>query len=194
MNVIDICKITGSNTLAGKSAGQRDLPRMMAAIQETPDESSIILDWSGVEIATSSYFGTTVVPLLRMSMTGGLDRYFILTGLNSTCVDELKLVLESQELVALYGRRTRVGGIENLVVLGNLAPAHAETLAALRDTNGVSASDLHKRAARDHGRGIGKTGWINRLSNLHRLRLVRKHKTGRETVFEAISLEARDGR
>jgi hypothetical protein len=187
VNRIRVREITGLDTLAGKSGGQRDFPKFMAAIEEMPEGSTVVLDWLGVEIATSSYFGSTFIPVLRMAMAGDLNRYFIVGGLNRTCLDELKLVLESQGLVTLLGELDKNGRIRSVQVLGEIDPAYAETLAAVQEAKGASASELHDRKSRPHSVRIGRTGWINRLSNLHRLRLVRKRKMGREFVFEAVN-------
>jgi hypothetical protein len=117
-------------------------------------------------------------------------RYFIIIGLNKVCLEELKLVLELQGLVALVGE-WKGGGIQNVEVLGSLDPAYVETLDAVQQVDAASATDLHKK---HQGRTrIGKTGWINRLSNLHRLRLVRKQRVGREYVFQALTKEKSGG-
>jgi hypothetical protein len=187
MSVINVRKITGSDTLAGKTGGLRDFPKFATAVDQTPEGSTVVLDWSGVEIATASYFGSTLVPMLRMAMAGDLDRYFVVAGLNRTCLDELKLVLEVQGLATLLGQVGKGGKAQGLQVLGKLDPAYAETLAAVQDAKSVSASNLYDGHSRVGGQRIGKTGWINRLSKLHHLRLVKKQKVGREFVFEAVS-------
>ncbi len=190
MTRIKIREVTGQDILAGKSDGLRDYPKIMSAVEETTSGDTVVLDWSGVEIATASYFGATFVPLLRMAMAGQLDRYFIVTGLNRTCLDELKLVLELQGLVALTGE-WKENGIRNAEVLGRLDPAYADTLNAVQRAQAASATELFKKHTRTP---IGKTGWINRLSNLHRLRLVRKERVGREYVFQALAKERSHGR
>ncbi len=188
MKKIKVREITGLDTLAGKSGGLRDFPKFMAAVEDAPEGSTVILDWRGVEIATSSYLGATFVHLLKMTMAGDLDRYLVLTGLNRTCLDELKLALELPGLVALLGSVGKNGTIESLQIFGKLEPPYVQTFAEVQKANGVSASELHERPARTQI-AIGKTGWINRLSNLHRLRLVRKQKIGREFVFKAVNKE-----
>jgi hypothetical protein len=188
MKRIKVREITGSDTLAGKCGGSRDFLKLMAAVEDSPEGSTVILDWTGVEVATASYFGATFVRLLRMTMAGDMDRYLVLTGLNRTCLDELKLALELQGLVALLGDRGKNGAIESLQFFGTMEPAYVQTFAEVQKARGVSASELHKRQVPTHN-PIGKTGWINRLSNLHRLRLVRKQKVGREFVFKPVNKE-----
>jgi len=190
---IDARKVTGVETLVGKTGGIRDLPKFMAAVAEVPDGSTIILDWSGIDLATASYFGSAILPIIRMTTVGDLDRYFVFTGLNQTSLDELKLVIEYNELAVFLGDLNRSGGIRNLRVLGKLESPYAETLTAIQGAESASASGLHKQQHRT-GTRIGKTGWVNRLSHLHRLRLIKKHKVGRELVFETVQKGDQNGR
>ena len=190
---IDAHKVTGLDTLVGKIGGIRDFPKFMSAVAEAPDGSTVALDWSGIDLATASYFGSAVLPIIRMTMIGDLDRYFVFVGVNQTSLDELKLVLEFNELVVLLGDLDRSGGVRNLRVLGKLESPYAETLTAIQEVESTSASALHKQQHRT-GTRIGKTGWVNRLSHLYRLRLLKKHKVGRELVFETVQKGDRNGR
>jgi hypothetical protein len=77
------------------------------------------------------------------------------------------------------------GHIRNVQVLGTLESPYVTTLEAVAETR-VRIGD--GAASGEHGGAvIGKTGWINRLSNLHRLRLIRKERVGREYKFHALS-------
>lgn len=192
MKRINIKEITGLETLAGKSGAARDFPKFVAAVEASPLESTVLLDWSGIEVVTASYFGGTFVRLLRMTMTGDLDRYLILTGLNETCLDELKLALELPGLVALLADCGKKPTIRSIQAFGKLETAYVEAFAEVGRSKGISASELHRRHVRSQS-GIGKTAWVNRLTNLHRLRLVRKQKRGRQFVFRPVSEESQHG-
>jgi hypothetical protein len=185
MTRIRIRQLTGLDTLAGKSGGLRDFPKFLAAIEQMPSGDTVVLDWSGIEIVTASYLGATYGTLLRMAMAGDLDRYFVVTGLNKNGLDELKLVIDVQKLIALVGDSEEDGSLHNVHFLGSLDPAYAETLQAVQKIKTASALDLYKRA--QTRTRIGKTAWINRLSNLHRLRLVRKLRVGRQYMFESVN-------
>jgi hypothetical protein len=158
----------------------------MAAIEETPAGDTIVLDWSGIEIVTASYLGATFGALLRMAVSGDLDRYFVITGMNKSGLDELKLVIEVQKQIALVADLNKDGSLHNVHSIGALDPAYAETLQVVQKLKTASAMNLYQDAPRTRTR-IGKTAWINRLSNLHRMRLLRKQRIGREYVFEAVS-------
>jgi hypothetical protein len=182
---INVRQITGLETLIGKIGGTRDFPKFMEAVAAAPEGSTLIFDWAAIEIATASYFGSTVLPLLRMSTTGDMDRYFLHVGLNENCLDELKLVVEYQNLVVLVGDAGRGDSIRNIRAVGKLELIYSETLAAIRASETASASTLHKGHP-SNGTKIGKTGWANRLAYLFRLRLVKKQRVGRELMFQPI--------
>lgn len=183
MTRIAVREVTAKDILAGKSDGLRDFPKLFGAVEQAPMGETVVLDWEGVEIATASYFGATLVALLRMAVAGELDRYFIAANLNKTCLDELKLVLDLQGLVVLAGE-WRGGRVRNAQVLGALEAPYRSTLAVIGEREVASATELH--TAQEPGTAIGKTGWINRLSYLHKLRLIRKERVGREYKFHAL--------
>lgn len=180
---ISIRELVGSDTLAGKSHGLRDFSTLLSETDSMADGSTIVLDWKGIEIATASYFGATVIALLRLSVAGTIEKYFVNCNLNRTCLDELKLALEVQGLVSLIGDLTAGGAIKNVQILGILDSAYAETFKAVQLVSKASAAQLVSK----HKSEIGRTGWINRLTTLHRLRLVKKEKVGREFIFRAVA-------
>jgi hypothetical protein len=182
---LDVRQISGLDTLIGKIGGTRDFPKFMEAVSAMPEGSTVVFDWSSIEIATASYFDSTVLPLLRMSTTGDMDRYFLHVGLNQNCLDELKLVVEFQKLVVLVGDAGRGDSIHNVRVVGKLEPVYSDTLAAIKASQTASAATLHKDQP-SKGAKIGKTGWANRLSYLFRLRLIKKQRVGRELVFQPV--------
>ena len=186
VTTISVTELIGLDTLAGKVGALRDFPKFLSAIEATPEASTVVLDWSGIELATASYFAATVVSLIRMSKLGELDRYFVLVGLNQTSLDELKLAIDVHDVMVLLGKLDRNGSPVDLRVFGKLETPYAETLEAVMSAQSASAGTLHDEQHRGKTR-IGKTGWANRLSYLHSLRLLKKRKVGRELVFEALT-------
>lgn len=181
---LSITKVVGSNMLAGKAAGQKDFPLLLAAIREAPDSATVALDWSEVEIATASYFGATLMPLIRMAISGDLDRYFVIVGMNESCLDELRLVLDLQSHAVLVGEFDRHGRIGKINIVGKIDPSHILTFTSVAAAEAISATELYLRNKAQGQSKIGKTGWINRVNTLYRERLLRRKKIGREFVFE----------
>lgn len=181
---IGVREVTGSEILAGKSDGMRDFPKLFNAVEQTSAGDTVVLDWDGIEIATASYFGATLIALLRMAVAGELDRYFIAANLNRTGLEELKLVLDLQGLVVITGE-WKAGRLRKAQILGVLEAPYISTLEEIGQREVTSATELH--AAQRSETAIGKTGWINRLAYLHRLRLIRKERVGREYKFYALT-------
>jgi hypothetical protein len=186
---INVKELTGSDTLIGKTDGQRDMPKFVSVVLQNDSDETLLWDWDGIEIATASYFATTVVPVLKMLISGELNKYFIFVRMNRNCLDELKLVLEAEELVVMLAE-TRGDNVQSVKLIGKLDPAYADTFAEVVHRKQVSAAELFRDFRPKNRVRIGKTAWANRLAGLSRLRLVRKEKIGREFVFRAPFLEA----
>src|ERR1700683_1144518 len=89
---VNVRQLTGSDTLIGKTDGQRDASKFVNLVFGDDREESLLWDWSGIEVATASYFATTIIPLMRMITSGELAKYFLFAGLNKNCLDEFALV------------------------------------------------------------------------------------------------------
>jgi hypothetical protein len=188
---LNVHKITDSTTLTGKLGGTRDFPKFMAAVMATPEGSTVVFDWSDIELATASYFGATILPLLKMSTAGHLDRYFVLAGVDENYIDELRLIIEFHDLAVMVGDIDRGGIVRNIRVVGKLESPYSETLQAITKSHRASASTLHKEQRKSQ---IGKTGWANRLAYLSQLRLIKKQRVGRELVFQPVYPGDHNGR
>jgi len=188
MRRVNVRQFTGSDTLVGKTDGQRDAPRYVNLVFSDEREESLLWDWSGIKVATASYFATTLVPLMRMITSGELAKYFLLAGLNKNCLDELTLVLDAEGLVAMLAHM-RGGKVASVDLIGKLDPVYASTFNEVVRRGAVSAAELFRNSEHRGKSNIGKTAWINRLTGLNRLRLLRKEKVGREFIFHAPFLE-----
>jgi hypothetical protein len=185
---INVKELTGSDTLIGKTDGQRDMPKFVSVVLQNDNDETLLWDWNDIEIATASYFATTIVPALKMLISGDLNKYFIFVRMNKNCLDELKLVLEAEELVVMLAE-IRGKNVQSVNLIGKLDPAYADTFAEVVHRKKVSAAELFRDFRPNNKVKIGKTAWANRLAGLSRLRLVRKEKIGREFVFRAPFLE-----
>jgi hypothetical protein len=185
---VSVRQLTGSDTLVGKTDGQRDAPKFVNLVFGDDREETLLWDWSGIEVATASYFATTITPLMRMITSGELAKYFLFTRLNKNCLDELSLVLNAEGLVAMmvHMKGEKVASVD---LVGKLDPVYANTFREVIRRGAISAAELFKHSQHRGKSQIGKTAWVNRLTGLNRLRLLRKEKVGREFVFHVPFLE-----
>jgi hypothetical protein len=185
---VNVRQLSGSDTLVGKTDGQRDAPKFVNLVFGDDREESLLWDWSGIEVATASYFATTIIPLMRMITSGELAKYFLFVGLNKNCLDEFALVLNAEGLVAMLVKlkNEKVASVD---LVGKLDPVYANTFREVIRHGGISAAELFRHSQNRGKSKIGKTAWVNRLTGLNRLRLLRKEKVGREFVFHAPFME-----
>lgn len=185
---VNVRQLTGSDTLLGKTDGQRDGPKFVNLVLRDDLEESLLWDWTGIEVATASYFATTLVPLLKMITSGELAKYFLFTGLNKNCLDELALVLDAEGLVAMVVKMKgeKVAAVD---IVGKLDAVYVSTFKEVLRHGAISAAGLFKESQHQGKSQIGKTAWVNRLTGLNRLRLLRKAKIGREFIFHAPFVE-----
>jgi hypothetical protein len=188
MRSINVRELAGSDTLIGKTAGQRDMPKFVSVAFQNDIEETLFWDWGGVHIATASYFAATVVTILKTLISGELQKYFIFTRVNQNCLDELRLVLDAEELVVILAE-LKGNLVQSVRLIGKLDDVYADTFNEILHRRKTSAAELFEDVKPKNKVKIGKTAWANRLAALSRLRLVRKQKVGRELVFQAPFLE-----
>jgi hypothetical protein len=184
MRVVNVRSVTKKDTFVGRGDAKEDFALFEKLISGGPPGETIVWDWSGVKIATASYLAGTCIPLFKRTLSGELDKFFVLSGLNENCAEELKLVLNAESLVMLVADRLKGAHLESARPLGKLDQSYLETFTAALRKRTVSATGLYKNSESGSHSKIGKTAWINRLSNLNRFRLLRRTKVGREFVYE----------
>jgi len=184
MRILDVKSVLGKDTLVGKSQAEQDLPQLERAVMEGPPGETIVWDWSRIRIVTASYLLKTCVQLFKRTLSGELDKFFVMSGMNDNSAAELKLVLEAESLVMLVAEGAKGKRVESPSPWGKLDQSYAEAFAEAARQGMVSAGALHQSSKSKRGPGIGKTAWINRLSNLYQARLLRRKKIGREFVYE----------
>jgi len=184
MRLINVRLVTKNDTLIGKTDAKRDFPLLEQAVSSGPTAETLLWDWSDIRIATASYFAGTCIPLFKRTLSGELDKFFVLSGINENSAEELKLVLDAEGLVMLVADRVKGTQIESVRLFGHLDQSYLETFKEALRKRTVSAAALYRSSASNKHSKIGKTAWINRLSNLSRFRLLRRTKVGREFVYE----------
>jgi hypothetical protein len=185
MRFLNVRSVTKKDTLVGRGDAKRDLVLFENEVAHGTPGETIVWDWSDIKIATASYLAGTCVLLFKRTLSGELDRFFVLSGMNENCFEELKLILNAEGLVMLVADRLRGDKIESAHPFGELDEPYRETFAQAMTKQPVSAAALHRNSKSGTGRPkIGKTAWINRLANLNRVRLLKRFKVGREFVYQ----------
>ena len=190
MKILKIRKLADSRFLTGRKLGKRDRPKFIAACRQIEPETTVVFDWGGVTVATSSYCDETLIHILRAIRLGDLHLYPLVVGMNENCVEEAEYALNVAG-EAVWIAALKRGRIEVVRVLGRLESPYRETLSEILLRGSISPSDYGDRPG--GATAIGRTGWLNRLGYLNKSGFIRKTKIGRTTVYRPNFSEAKNG-
>jgi hypothetical protein len=180
MKHILLRSLIDTQQLAGRELGKQHLPILMGAALDAREGELILWDFSGITHASASYFAATFLNLITTAEQ--LDRYFAFFELNRPTTEDFDIVLKTEKLAALVASRIQDDRITEVKVLGHLDPAYEQTFWEVCRLGEATSEDVLRSANR--AVTIKKTAWINRLTYLHRQRLLRKEKRDREFVFK----------
>lgn len=194
--------VTNSVAL-GATMAAADRRPIIAQLRETKNvPTTIVLDFSGIEMTNGSYLRGTLLWLQAAGTAaaeledGGrrppegiepLNVFPVATNLGSDVSEELDIALKGEHLPYLIGRVSEVDRIVDLVRVGHLDPALDATLTALIAEKRATAGELCSRYPQKPE--IKPPAWSNRLSELYRLRLARREREGRQWIYTALSEE-----
>lgn len=179
---VKIWQPTDEPYLAGRIDGRRALVRLLEAVPQERDTLLVIVDFLGVELATSSFLSESVLRLRDHLRLGGVATYLAVANLSELVAEEFDDLLRraGDALVAC-----EMGADDQPVngrLIGRLDPKLAETLELLAAKGEASAVDLHGVG----DRGIGPTAWNNRLSSLAAKSLVEEIPSGRSKKYRPL--------
>jgi hypothetical protein len=167
----------GGSSLAGRSLGEKHFPFYFSKVLESQDEEFIVWDFEGVSHASASYLSATVGALIGMANSGQVNRYFAFSGVEPDTMDDLQIILSTEGLVSF--EILRYEPLEIRRIGARLDAVFERTFTLLENRGPSSAEDLMSGTDEK----IVKTAWLNRLNQLHRMRLARRIKENREFIF-----------
>jgi hypothetical protein len=160
----------------------------------------VVLDFAGIETATSSYLKSTALWLFncgRLSATSTptarredkpgaepFDVFPVILRPTPEVEDGLDEVFGRRFLPCLIADGLKSDGLVAVRMVGELEETLKRTLSFLQDAGATTAADLHQRNPDER---INPTAWNNRLAELFRLRLAKRTKQGRFLIYEAIT-------
>lgn len=193
----------------GATLGEEWLQPLVASLVSEADTLAgssgevILLDLTGIETATASFLKATIIALLKAGQRAAIGEQQLaganvpalpawnifpcVMGLAADVREELVEVLGSPRLVCLEVLEWDATTIHKARLHGTLERTLWDTLASLISApSGLTASQLHESHREE---GINQTAWNNRLSDLFRLRLVRRVRQGRHWLYSSIARE-----
>lgn len=192
----------------GATMGQKLLAPLLDRLRESPrNEQVVVLDLAGIEVANASFLKATALWLQRAGAAfadiedgrkrgqgGGLEPinvFPILANAGLEVLEELATILHSEQIGLLVAVLSEDDRILKARRMGHLDPALEETLSALAAERTATASSLCERYPQKPP--IKPPAWSNRLAELHRLRLARRDREGRQLRYVSLVEELQHG-
>jgi len=177
--------VPGSDAvLAGRLTGQRAFVAALEQFPELAEPSLVLLDFSGVDLATSSYLSEVLGPLrdhLRLRRPPG---YAVAANLADSVREEIEEMLGRSGDALLTCAIDADGGISDIRLCGHLDDKLLETLKLVSLRRETTAAKLYEEfRATDT---VGATAWNNRLASLAGKSLVVEILKGRTKTYRPV--------
>ena len=173
----------GQTVFSGAIAGRRLLGALISAAPPVDVPTLLLLDFKGVEVATSSFLRESVIAFRDYARQSTPNIYPAVANLNVAVAEELDFFVRARGDVLWSCDLDLRGKINDARLIGDLDPAQRVTFDAVLESSAISASDL---AARFADAGIGSTAWNNRLSALASKGLLVEQRLGKSKSFMSL--------
>lgn len=170
--------------LAGRLSGQRAFVAALEQFPELSDPALVLLDFSGVDLATSSYLSEVLVPLrdhLRLRRQPG---YTVAANMNEKVREEVEELLRRSGDAFLTCVTDASGQIADVQLCGKLDDKLQDTLKLVSRKRETTAAQLHEESRAVDT--VGATAWNNRLASLAAKSLVVEILQGRTKKYRPV--------
>jgi hypothetical protein len=170
--------------LAGRLSGQRAFVAALEQFPELTEPALVLLDFRGVDLATSSYLSEVLVPLrdhLRLRRQPG---YAVAANLNERVREEIEEMLRRSGDAFLTCVADGTGGITEVQLCGRLDEKLQETLKLVSSKRETTAAQLYEETRSVDS--VGATAWNNRLASLAAKSLVVEITQGRTKKYRPV--------
>lgn len=185
---ISVRVIGGTTVLAQAVGGRNALRKALEMADAEPRESEpIFLDFSEIEVATSSFLREFVLGFRDAIRARGSNYYPLISNANPTVEEELDDLLKLRGEAILCCKVVRNAAVRKVRLLGELDPKHRETFELVTHLGETDAGTLLRKFGETDA--ITRTGWNNRLAALARLGLITETTYGRAKRYKPVLQE-----
>lgn len=170
--------------LAGRLSGKRAFLNAFETLPEMAEPTLVLLDFHGVELATSSYLSEAVLPLRDHLRLRRFPGYVVAANLSDNVREEVEEMLRRSGDALITCNLDAEGHIGNPQLCGKLDDKLQETLALVSRKGDTSAVELH--AESQEVDAVGATAWNNRLTSLAAKSLVVEVVQGRAKRYRPV--------
>jgi hypothetical protein len=182
--IVNVARPEDGPVLAGKLDGKRAFVRLVEEISATMEPSLVVLDFAGVEIATSSFLSEAVVHFRDHLRLGRAPSYLAVANLSAKVFEELDELLSRSSDALIACKLSDERQICAPELLGRLEPKLRETFDLVQRKGETNAVELHSES--QHTDQIGPTAWNNRLNLLSAKSLLLEIPQGRTKMFRPL--------
>lgn len=173
---------SSGGVLAGAVPGRSALGQMIAALASEKTVSVVMVDFSGINVATASFLREAILGFRSHIRTHRPGMSAVLTNLEPVVRDELQEVLATKKEISASCRVDVDGTISDVQMIGCVEGKLADTLNLILKLGKSSAAQLQSY---DNG-NVTITAWNNRLAALSAMGIFRETKEGRTKYYEPI--------
>ncbi len=173
----------GQAVLSGAISGRQLLSALIAATPIATTPALAFLDFTGVEVATSSFLRESVIGFRDFARQALPNVYPVAANLPVAVVEELDFFVRARNDALLACDLDTKGKVLVAYLIGELEPAQRATFDAVCEVGAISAPELATRFA---SLNIGPTAWNNRLSTLANKGLLIERRQGKTKSFSPL--------
>ncbi|MDX1170674.1 DUF4325 domain-containing protein [Sinorhizobium medicae] len=170
----------GKSILTGSLAGRKVLSDLIAAAQPGASGKIVFLDFTGVEVATSSFLRECVIGFRDFARTSQANLYPVVANAGPSVIEELDFFARQRGDVFWTCIRDLGGTLADVKLVGELEPVLHATFEHVKRLGEATAPQL---AALSEDEGIKPTAWNNRLASLAAKGLVVERRVGKTKNF-----------
>jgi hypothetical protein len=173
-----------TDVLAGALNGKSLLMRLLEQTMSEPVEPEpLLLDFSGIGVATASFLRESVVALGKIVRSRRSNYYVVIANPNETVRDELTELAISRGEVMMTCEVNGAGAVTSTAPVGNLDSKQKLTFDTVSKRGETDAGEL----MRENGDGLKHaTAWNNRLSSLATMGLIVEMSRGRSKRYRPL--------
>jgi len=181
--IVKLHDVAGGEQLSGATNGLRAMTLIAQSLPLNLDGSLLILDFSGIEIATGSFLRSLIFSLRDFCLEHRRGVALVLANLNEAVQEELTDRLRSMREAIVTCKLSPTGDVTSARVVGILEERQAETLAAVMRAGETDAPTL---AGNDHESDASANKWNNRLAALVAKGILKERRSGRVKRYSAV--------
>lgn len=169
--------------LTGKFRGQQEYAKLLGLLAGINPGEVALLDFNNVEYVSGSWINWALIPLLNFASDEANDFYVLFASFPAVSIDDLEYVAKQN-----YAPVVVLPSSENAScgeVVGPLDVIQRRTLEAVQSHGPTTGAELGRKMEGD----ASGPAWNNRLRDLHKKRLVRRQRLGREQVYSPLVTE-----